>query len=122
VKRKYEEVLPVGYIIVGADRYMVLHPEPLNTRDAWANGMLQFTVAKSGDYLDWIEYGDGLVYTYSRRVLVVHPQNMVMEIGYTGKPILVWTGEWEIETSMVETDPEEVGNALLLLDEEEEWK
>ena len=109
-EREYVEVIPVGYIYVGSQRYLLLHPEPVITKDAWANGLLSFQVAKSGEYLDQYEKSsEEWVFTYAREILTIHPQNLVMSIGYTGKPILVWTGEWQITGKLsyrTEDEPE----------------
>lgn len=118
-RRRYEEIEPTGYIVVNGVRYILLHPEPLNNRDAWANGLLYFSVAKSGEYLDWVEHNGVQVWTYARTILVVHPQNMTMEIGYHGKPLLVWTGEYMI--SQNDVNPLEVLVPTLLVDDVEEY-
>lgn len=96
MNRKYKEVLPVGYILAAGQRYLLLHPEPLDIHEPWSNGLLYFKVALSGEHLDWTTKDTGKVFTYSPKILVVHPQNFVMELGYIGDPLLVLTGEIEI--------------------------
>lgn len=91
MNKKYTEILPVGYIVTEGQRYLLLHPEPILTKETWANGLLQFSVARSN------EYNFTAVPVYTRLVLVVHPQNFAMEIGYSGGSVFVWEGEYKLD-------------------------